>query len=384
MNQQNSQLAIATGGTSGQIDVNSRDYAYSHLALFEASKGSAMVSPNPLVGCVIVSTSGEVVGEGTYIKENITHAEVIALAQAGDRARGGTAYVSLEPHDHQGKTPPCTEALINGGIKRVVCPIEDPNPLVSGNGFARLTSAGIEVVTGILADEASRLNEKFICWHKKQRPFVHLKLAMSLDGRISLTNSVSTALSGDEARARVQQLRHEHDAILVGGTTAAIDNPSLTDRSGLPRRRPLTRVVLDNRLRLPCDSILATTTNEAPTLVMTNCIDPEITQPLTDCGVEIVPVEMGARNLVGVLEELKRRDIQSVLVEGGCAVAGAFVDAMLVDKVTFMVAPMIIGGSDAPSAIGGSGAKGLDDALRLSKIEITRHGDDLELTGYPQ
>ena len=348
-----------------------------------ARAGVGLVSPNPHVGCVIVAPSGEVVGEGTYIYNDVTHAEVIALQQAGEKARGGTAYVSLEPHAHYGKTPPCTEALIDAGIKRVVCPIEDPNPLVSGKGFERLRNAGIEVVTGILVDEASRLNEKFICWHKKQRPFVHLKLAMSLDGRISLRNSVSTALSGDAARQRVQQLRHEHDAILVGGTTAAVDNPSLTDRSGLPRRRQLTRVILDNRLRLPCDSILATTTDEAPTLVMTNCIDPEITQPLTDCGVEIVPLEMGARNLVGVLEELKRRDIQSVLVEGGTAVAGAFVDARLVDKVTFMIAPIIIGGSDAPAAIGGNGAATLAEALKFDDITITQLDGDIEITGYP-
>lgn len=360
------------------------DITLTSRSLELATKGIGLVSPNPLVGCVIVSASGEIVGEGTYIHDKVTHAEMIALEQAGEKARGGTAYVSLEPHAHHGKTPPCTEALINAGIRRVVCPIEDPNPLVSGKGFDRLREAGIDVVTGILAGEASRLNEKFICWHKKQRPFVHLKLAMSLDGRISLRNSVSTALSGESGRKRVQELRHEHDAILVGGTTAAVDNPSLTDRSGRPRRRPLMRAILDNRLRLPCDSILATTTDQAPTLVMTNCIDPELTGRLTDCGVEIVPVEMGARNLSGVLEELKRRDIQSVLVEGGTAVAGAFVDAKLVDKVTFMIAPIIIGGSEAPAAIGGHGAVDLSDALRLKDIEIVRHGDDIEITGYPE
>ncbi len=172
-----------------------------------AARGIGLVSPNPLVGCVVVSADNEVVGEGTYVYDNVIHAEAIALAQAGDKALGGTAYVSLEPHDHHGKTPPCTEALINAGIKRVVCPIEDPNPLVSGRGFARLRDAGIEVVTGILADEASRLNEKFICWHKNQRPFVHLKLAMSLDGRISVDSSVSTANSGDAGRKRARRRR---------------------------------------------------------------------------------------------------------------------------------------------------------------------------------
>ncbi|MGQ0543665.1 MAG: bifunctional diaminohydroxyphosphoribosylaminopyrimidine deaminase/5-amino-6-(5-phosphoribosylamino)uracil reductase RibD [Blastocatellia bacterium] len=356
----------------------------SRKALELASRGFGLVSPNPLVGCVIVSESGEIVGEGTYIKDAVNHAEVIALEKAGERARGGTAYVSLEPHDHHGKTPPCTEALISAGIKLVVCPIEDPNPLVSGKGFERLRNAGIEVVTGIIADEASRLNEKFICWHKKQRPFVHLKLAMSLDGRISLNKSVSTALSADEARYRVQEIRHEHDAILVGANTAVIDNPSLTDRSGKPRRRPLVRVVLDNRLRLPVDSILAGTTDSVPTLVFSSCIDPDLTLPLAEVGVEVIPVEKGSRNLPAVLEELKRREIQSVLVEGGTGVAGAFVDARLVDKVTFIVSPLIIGGHDAPVAIGGKGSLDISSALKLRDIEILRHGDDFEITGYPK
>lgn len=353
-------------------------------ALDLAARGIGLVSPNPLVGCVIVSSSGEVVGKGTYIHDNVTHAEVIALEQAGERAKGGTAYVSLEPHSHHGKTPPCTEALINAGIKRVVAPIEDPNPLVSGKGFERLRNAGVEVVTGILADEAAKLNEKFICWHKKKRPFVHLKLAMSLDGRISLNRSVSTALSSDRAIKRVHELRHEHDAILVGANTALIDNPTLTDRSGKPRRRPLARIILDNSLRLPMDHNLATTANETPTLVFTSNIDPLDTEPLTDIGIDVIPVEGGPRNLAGVLEELYRRDIQSILVEGGTEVAGAFIDAKLVDKITFIIAPLIIGGHDAPAAIGGKGVESLADALRLHDITVTQLGEDIELTGYPE
>ncbi len=351
-------------------------------ALDLAAKGIGLVSPNPLVGCVIVSGDGEVVGEGTYFKDEVIHAEAIALQQAGERARGGTAFVSLEPHGHHGKTPPCTEALINAGIKRIVCPIEDPNPLVSGKGFARLREAGIEVSVGPLADEAAKLNEKFICWHTKGRPFVHLKLAMSLDGRISLKKSVSTALSGDAARYRVQQLRHEHDAILVGSNTAVTDNPSLTDRSGLPRLRPLARIILDNRLRLPLDSILATTTEEASTIVFTNCIDPESIARLTDKGVNVIPVEGGARNIVGVLEELKKLEIQSVLIEGGTEVAGAAIESGVVDKVTFILSPIIIGGHDAPVAIGGKGVESLAEATRLKDLEITRYGEDIEITGY--
>lgn len=348
-----------------------------------AARGTGLVSPNPLVGSLIVSLDGEVVGEGTYIKDDVVHAEIIALQQAGEKAKGGTAYVSLEPHDHHGKTPPCTEALINAGIKRVVCPIEDPNPLVSGKGFQRLREAGIEVSVGLLAEEASKLNEKFICWHKKGRSFVHLKLAMSLDGRISLKSSVSTALSGDAARKRVQELRHEHDAILVGSNTAVTDNPSLTDRSGLPRRRPLARIILDNRLRLPLDSTLATTTDEAPTIIFTNCIAPEPVRKLQEKGVKIIPIEGGARNIPVVLEELTKLEIQSVLIEGGTEVAGAAIEAGIVDKVTFIISPIIIGGHDAPVAIGGKGAQTLAEAHRLRNVEVTRHGEDIEVTGYP-
>lgn len=348
-----------------------------------AAQGVGLVSPNPLVGCVILSSNGEIVGEGTYEFDNETHAEVIALKQAGESARGGTAYVSLEPHDHHGRTPPCTQALINAGIKRVVCPIEDPNPLVSGKGFERLRTAGIEVVTGILANEATILNEKFAVWHNLKRPFVHLKLATSLDGRISVKRSVSTSLSGEEAKKRVQKIRHEHDAILVGGTTAAIDDPSLTDHSGSPRRRPLVRIVLDNRLRLPLESKLVTTAKEIPTMVFTNNIDSETVAPLSDKGVQVLQIKRGARNLAAVLDELYRRDIQSVLVEGGNHVAGAFWDAELVDKVTFINAPIIIGGSEAPPSIGGKGADSIEQAIRLRDISVTRLGDDTEITGYP-
>lgn len=348
-----------------------------------AAKGIGLVSPNPLVGCVIVSASGEIVGEGTYIYDNIIHAEAIALAQAGEKAKGATAYVSLEPHSHHGKTPPCTEALINAGIIRVVCPIEDPNPLVSSKGFAQLRANRIEVITGILKEEAEKQNEKFICWHSKKRPFVHLKLAMSLDGRISLNNSVSTALSNEHALKSVHDLRHEHDAILVGGNTAFVDSPSLTDRSGKPRRRPLVRVVLDNRLRIPLDSPLVATANEIPTIVFTNCEDTEKIANLTARNVEVIEIENSGRNLDAVLAELAVRQIQSVLVEGGAEIAGAFCDAKLVDKVTLMIAPIIIGGRSAPLAIGGNGATTLNEALRLRNVQLVNHGGDIEITGYP-
>ena len=346
-----------------------------------ASFGIGQVSPSPLVGCVIVSEAGEIVGEGSYIYENLIHAEVLSLNQAGARAKGGTAYVSLEPHSYHGRTKPCTTALLDAGIRRVFCPVEDPNPLVSGKGFAQLRASGIEVVTGILRDEAAKLNEKFCVWHQKQRLFVHLKLAMSLDGRISLKDSVSTTLSGKESGVKVQSLRHEHDAILVGGNTALVDNPSLTDRSGKLRRRKLVRVVLDNRLRIPFGSNLVTTAKDTPTLIVSNSDDEAKIERLIEGGVEFV--RENARDLNAVLEALRKRDLQSVLVEGGTEIAGAFVDAKIVDKLTLIVAPIIIGGHSAPPAIGGNGVNSLENAMRLHDLEITKHGSDYEFTGYP-
>ena len=238
-------------------------------------------------------------------------------------------------------------------------------------------------MTGILADEASRQNEKFICWHQKKRPFVHLKLAMSLDGRISLKQSVSTALSGSDALKRVHNLRHEHDAILVGGNTAFVDRPSLTDRSGKSRRRPLVRVVLDNRLQISPDSPLAVTAHDIPTIVFTNSNDSQKVSELRSRDVDVREIEGGSRNLPAVLATLADMEIQSVLVEGGSEIAGAFCDAKLVDKITFIVAPIVIGGSNAPIAIGGRGAASLNEALRLIDVAVTPYGHDFEITGYP-
>jgi diaminohydroxyphosphoribosylaminopyrimidine deaminase/5-amino-6-(5-phosphoribosylamino)uracil reductase len=206
-------------------------------------------------------------------------------------------------------------------------------------------------------------------------------LAISLDGRISLKKSVSTRLSGEESAKRVQDLRHEHDAILVGGNTAFVDNPSLTDRSGKPRRRKLVRVVLDNSLKLPVDSTLVQTAKDAPTVVFSNSKAEQKIEKLIECGVKVV--KENARDLRAVLEELKKRELQSVLVEGGTDVAGAFCDARLVDKLTFIAAPLVIGGHDAPLSIGGNGADSLENALRLKNLEILKLGDDFEFTGYP-
>ncbi|NNE99261.1 MAG: bifunctional diaminohydroxyphosphoribosylaminopyrimidine deaminase/5-amino-6-(5-phosphoribosylamino)uracil reductase RibD [Pyrinomonadaceae bacterium] len=355
----------------------------SHRALELAAKAIGQVSPSPLVGCVIVSDSGEIVGEGTYYYDKTIHAEVIALDQAGAMADGATAYISLEPHSHHGRTPPCTDALIKAGIKRVVCPIEDPNPLVSGKGFETLRQNGIEVVTGVLKKEAEKLNEKFIHWHKNGRPFVHVKIAMSLDGKIATKKGESKWITGPGSRAVVQHLRHEYDAILVGGNTAFLDDPSLTDRSERMRHRKLVRIILDNSLRLPLRSQLVQSASKFPTIVFTNQGDSESKRRLEEYGVEIVETKEGGRDLRMVLKELGTRKIQSVLVEGGGEVAGSFHDAKLIDKVSFFVAPIIIGGKEAPASIGGTGVKDLSRAMRLRTKDVIHRGEDIEVTGYP-
>lgn len=353
-------------------------------ALSLAARGIGQVSPGPLVGCVIVSSDGEIVGEGFYIYDEVKHAETIALEQAGEKSKGATSYVTLEPHAHKGRTPPCTESLIRAGIARVVASIEDPNPLVSGKGFARLREAGVEVRTGLLEPEAAQQNEAYIYAMKRARPFVHLKLASSLDGKIATRTGDSRWITGEESRARVHELRHQYDAILVGAGTASADNPLLTDRSGKPRRRALVRVILDESLTLSPSSQLATTAKDFPLLIFTSeRANESQSSALEKLGAEVFRDAGGGRNPERVLQTLAERSIQSILVEGGANIAGAFLDAGLVDKASFFIAPLIIGGRDAPTAILGTGAEKIADAIRLQDIKVIRRGRDVEITGYP-
>lgn len=361
------------------------DRRFMRLALALAARGAGQVSPGPFVGCVIVSPAGEIVGEGFYVYEKLKHAETYALEQAGEHAQGATAYVSLEPHAHHGRTPPCTDALINAGVSRVISPIEDPNPSVSGKGFAHLRAAGVGVAVGLLAREAQQLNEKYLHFMGTGRPFVHLKLAASLDGKIATRSGESQWITGPESRARVHELRHEYDAILVGAGTALADNPLLTDRSGKPRRRPLFRILLDEGLKIPVDAKLVTSTAEAPLIIFAGQNEETAKLDLLkSSGVEIVTDKADGRDFYSVFTELGARSIQSVLVEGGASVAGKLLAAGLVNKVSFFLAPIIIGGRDAPSAIGGPGAERLAGALRLHDVEIVQRGEDIEVTGYPK
>jgi diaminohydroxyphosphoribosylaminopyrimidine deaminase / 5-amino-6-(5-phosphoribosylamino)uracil reductase len=374
---------MATTLTRNPAEWTASDRRAMARALELAKAGVGQVSPGPLVGCVIVDAGGEIAGEGFYIYEDVKHAETLALTRAGSRARGGTAYVSLEPHAHYGRTPPCTDALIEAGIVRVVAPIEDVNPEVSGKGFAHLRAAGVEVETGLLADEAKQLNEKYLHFMGTGRPFVHLKLAVSLDGKIATRTGDSHWVTGDEALRRAQELRHESDAILVGAGTVRIDDPLLTDRSGLRRRRQLVRAILDDNLETAVDSRLVTSAGDSPLVVFASG-EPSIDllQEFKSRGVEVVRTDRC--DLLSTLTHLGRNAIQSVLVEGGAGVAGEFIDAGLVDKITFFIAPKIVGSQLATSAIGGKGVESMSDALPLERVEVHQRGSDLEVTGYPR
>ncbi|MBI1763591.1 MAG: bifunctional diaminohydroxyphosphoribosylaminopyrimidine deaminase/5-amino-6-(5-phosphoribosylamino)uracil reductase RibD [Acidobacteria bacterium] len=363
------------------------DPDFIQLTLDLAAQGSGLVSPNPLVGSLVVK-DGAIVGRGFHRYAEFKHAEVWALEEAGAQARGATVYVNLEPCSHQDadkRTPPCVQALIDAGVKRVVAAMVDPNPRVNGRGFAQLRAAGIEVEVGVLNEAAQRLNEKFIKFVTTGLPFVLMKTACSLDGRIATHTGESKWITGEAARAASQALRHECDAILVGIGTVLADDPALTDRTGLPRHRPLTRVVLDSNLRLPLESQLVQTARVTPLIVFTSANKTGQQAQLVAAGVQLVRVARGidGLDLPQVLRELGQRQITSLIVEGGADVAGSFVQQRLLDKASFFLAPKLLGGRAAYPAIGGAGFARLDDALQLCDITIQQHGADLELTGYP-
>jgi diaminohydroxyphosphoribosylaminopyrimidine deaminase / 5-amino-6-(5-phosphoribosylamino)uracil reductase len=345
--------------------VNERDIRFMQHALALARKGVGLASPNPMVGCVIVR-DGQIVGEGFHQYNWRDHAEIVALKPAGERARGATLYVTLEPCNHAGRTGPCTEAIIAAGVERVVAAMEDPNPVNSGRGFARLREAGIEVVTGVCEDEARRLNEAFACWIRTKKPFVTLKAALTLDGQLALPGDRQKFLrkprgpqkprwiTSEESRAEVHRMRHASDALLTGIGTVKIDDPYLTDRSGLPRRRPLLRAILDSQLSLsPNSRIVKTADNDLLVFASRDHVSVRNGRILRNAGVEIVPSRILDRgvHLESVLEELGRREILSVLLEAGPTLNGAALRAGIVDKLFLFYAPKIAGDTRVPFAI---------------------------------
>lgn len=324
-------------------------------ALDLARKGVGLASPNPTVGCVIVK-DGAIVGAGFHQYAWRDHAEIVALKQAGEKARGATLYVTLEPCNHSGRTGPCTEAIIAGGILRVVAAMEDPNPKTRGGGFARLRGAGIEVETGVLEGEANKLNEAFACWITTHKPYVTLKSALTLDGQLALPKARGSKrrewITSEESRAEVQRMRHASDALLTGIGTILADDPLLTDRSGLERRRRLLRVILDSKLRLSPKARIVETADDDLLVFTAVPLKSAKARKLQDAGVELAPskVRVGRIDLVAVLKELGKRDILSVLVEAGPRLNGAALEAALVHKLVLFYAPKLAGRLDVPMA----------------------------------
>src|SRR5437667_8171965 len=329
-------------------------------ALALARKGVGLASPNPMVGCVIVR-EGQIVGEGFHQYEWRDHAEIVALKAAGEKARGATLYVTLAPCNHTGRTGPCTEAIIAAGIQRVVAAMDDPNPVNSGRGFERLRAAGIEVFTGVYEEEAHRLNEPFTCWIRTKRPFVTLKSALTLDGQLALPKRAKKSgkranrdwISSQESRAEVHRMRHSSDALLTGIGTILADDPLLTDRSGLARRKPLLRVILDSKLRLSPASRIVKTSDDDLLVFTAVPVNSTKAHKLQDAGVELIRANTKNRrmDLPSVLAELGRREILSVLLEAGPTLNGAALAAGIVHKLFLFYAPKIAGDNRVPFAI---------------------------------
>jgi diaminohydroxyphosphoribosylaminopyrimidine deaminase/5-amino-6-(5-phosphoribosylamino)uracil reductase len=360
------------------------DVEYMSLALQLARSANGQTSPNPLVGAVVVK-DGAIVGMGAHLKAGEPHAEVHALRMAGDKAKGATLYVTLEPCSHHGRTPPCADAVVEAGIARTVVAVLDPNPLVAGRGVARLRDAGVEVSVGVLEEEARRLNEVFFHFITTGKPFVTVKTASTLDGKIATETGHSRWITGEEAREQVHLLRRQHDAILVGVNTVIADDPALTARqNGVETGRQPIRVILDTRLRIPLGSRVVTD-GKAPTWVYTTTLAPvEKRQELEKRGVRVILLDGWQVAVERVLESLGQQGISSLLVEGGAAVNGSFLRAKAIQKIIHYVSMKLVGGGDAPTPFGGTGIAMMDDAVTLRDVEVERVGQrDIRIAGYP-
>jgi len=369
------------------------DEQYLQRALQLARAGIGLTSPNPAVGAVVVDSSGSEAGAGTHTYDGIKHAEILALEQAGARARGGTLYINLEPCSHQGRTPPCVDAVIAAGIERVVASLQDPNPLVSGEGLSRLRAAGIRVEVGLFDAEARKLNEGFAKYIRHRVPLVTLKGAMTLDGKIAppptgktdaaAGGSTGGWITGDIARQHVHQLRHQHDAIMAGVGTVIADDPLLTDRSGLTRRRPLLRVILDSWLRLPETSRLVKSAKD-DILILCASADESRQREIEKLGVRverITPMADGRPDLRDVLKHLGKHEITSLLIEGGATLNWAALGAGIVDKLFLYYAPKILGEGSVPfTSAQGQGAH--HGAIQARDLQLHQFGEDFAVEGY--
>jgi len=350
-------------------------------ALALAARGVALASPNPLVGAVLVR-DGRVIGEGFHTYEGVRHAEVIALEATGEAARGATLYINLEPCCHTGRTGPCTQTLINAGIARVVAAMPDPNPRVASRGFRELKRARVSVHVGVRQAQAQKLNEDFAKWIKTALPFVTLKAAVTLDGRIAVQEGKPTPITSAESLARGMLLRHRADAILTGIGTLLADNPRMTDRTGEPRRRGLLRVVVDSHLGIPLRSkLVQSADNDVAVFTVQRETAPKF-RALSRAGVEVIRVRpaRGRVDLNSVLRELGRRQIMSLQVEGGAELNGALLEQRLVDKMVLFYSPRIMGTCGVPVAR--MSAKWFARSSQLSNFELQKYGADFAVEGY--
>ncbi|MFW6198470.1 MAG: bifunctional diaminohydroxyphosphoribosylaminopyrimidine deaminase/5-amino-6-(5-phosphoribosylamino)uracil reductase RibD [Acidobacteriota bacterium] len=363
--------------------IDDDDLTHLRSCLELAARARGATSPNPMVGAVVVR-DGEVVGRGWHRRAGEPHAERIALGAAGDRCRGATLYTSMEPCCHQGRTPPCTEAIIDAGIARVVSCTVDPDPRVHGKGFATLREAGIVAGAGALQQEAARLNEGYLTLKRAGRPFVVGKAALSLDGRLATRTGSSQWITGPEARQEAHRLRAGADAVVVGIGTALADDPRLTARHG-GGPGPRFRVVLDSRLRMSPDSRLLAENGGSVVVVTTRHAPEDRRRALLAAGAEVVPVaeEDGGRvSLRDAFQELGRRGIARALLEGGGAVLTSAFELDIIDKLVLFYAPLLIGGSKAPTLWAGRGIAEMADARRLRDVRVRRLGSDWSVEGY--
>ena len=378
-------MSAVSAETAGRFDDADRRAMGRALAL--ARRGRLTTAPNPMVGAV-VTKNGEIVGAGWHRRAGGEHAEAMALDAAGQRARGGTIYVTLEPCNHHGRTPPCAGRILEAGVERVVFAHRDPNPEVIGGGGERLRAAGLLVESGLLAEQAVEMNVPFLTRVLHQRPAVTLKWAMSLDGRIATATGDSQWISSPRGRRWALELREEHQAIVVGSGTALADDPRLNRRLGRAEG-PIVRVVLDRRLRLSPRARMFEV--EGPVVVYAAA--PEATgegaaewagrrDRLRDVGADVVALE--AVEPAAVLADLAGRGVSNVLVEGGAGVLEAFASSGVWDRAAVCCAPLLIGGAEAPGPLGGAGAEKLADAWRLDRLRVQRRSPDVILVGYRQ
>ena len=356
------------------------DRLFMRRALALARRGAGWVSPNPMVGAVVVR-EGRVVGEGFHARAGLPHAEAEALRAAGEESRGATLYLNLEPCAHWGRTPPCVEAIVRAGIARVVVAVRDPNPLVSGRGIRYLRERGIEVVEGVMEEEARRANEAFFKFVTRRLPFVTWKYAVTLDGKVATRSGCSRWLSGEKARRWVHLLRSRTDAVLVGRGTVEADDPLLTSR--LPRVHQPLRVVADSRLRLSPSARLFTV--RAPLLLATTHLSPpEKRETFASLGAEvaILPEREGRVDVRALMELLARKEVTSVLLESGPTLAASLLEEGLIDKLYCVLTPKLLGGAGAPTPLGGAGRSRPEEAWKVKDLSLRRLGEDVLVEGY--